>query len=133
MKTTYLVYRQVNGVRRLVVATPAEWDAILKENRGLPAERRRYFIKDCFADGDELDCILEHNARNAEMVPVHIKEKRAYSVGDIMAMLDISRSSAYILIKKDFFRSHKIGNQIRISKVSFDEWLDGVSPTPRDI
>ena len=69
--------------------------------------------------------ILEHN--------VHIKEKRAYSVGDIMAMLDISRSSAYILIKKDFFRSHKIGNQIRISKVSFDEWLDGVSPTPRDI
>lgn len=52
---------------------------------------------------------------------------------DIMAMLDISRSSAYILIKKDFFRSHKIGNQIRISKVSFDEWLDGVSPTPRDI
>ena len=38
MKTTYLVYRQVNGVRRLVVATPAEWDAILKENRGLPAD-----------------------------------------------------------------------------------------------
>ena len=77
--------------------------------------------------------ILEHNARNAEMVPVLFTEKRAYSVGDIMAMLDISRSSAYILIKKDFFRSHKIGNQIRISKVSFDEWLDGVSPTPRDI
>ena len=40
--------------------------------------------------------ILEHNARNVEMVPVHIKEKRAYSVDDIMAMLDISRSSAYI-------------------------------------
>lgn len=77
--------------------------------------------------------MLEHNAHNTETVPVHIKEKRAYSVGDIMAMLDISRSSAYILIKKDFFRSHKIGNQIRISKVSFDEWLDGVSPTPRDI
>ena len=46
---------------------------------------------------------------------------------------DISRSSAYILIKKDFFRSHKIGHQIRISKVSFDEWVDGVSPTPRDL
>ncbi len=48
MKTTYLVYKQVNGVRQLVVATPAEWDAILKENRGLPAERRRYFIKRLF-------------------------------------------------------------------------------------
>lgn len=43
--------------------------------------------------------ILEHNARNAEMVPVHIKEKRAYSVGDIMAMLDISRSSALSNVK----------------------------------
>jgi excisionase family DNA binding protein len=50
-----------------------------------------------------------------------------------MEILDISRSSAYILIQKGFFRSHKIGKQIRISKVSFDEWLDGVSPTPRDI
>ena len=29
MKTTYLVYKQVNGVRQLVVATPAEWDANL--------------------------------------------------------------------------------------------------------
>ena len=77
--------------------------------------------------------MLEHNAHNTETVPVHIKEKRAYSVDDIMTMLDISRSSAYILIKKDFFRSHKIGHQIRISKVSFDEWVDGVSPTPRDI
>mgnify|MGYP000937677744 CR=1 FL=1 len=77
--------------------------------------------------------ILEHNARNVEMVPVHIKEKRAYSVDDIMAMLDISRSSAYILIKKNLFRSFKIGKQLRISKASFDEWLDGVSPTPCDI
>ena len=68
MKTTYLVYRQVNGVRRLVVATPAEWDAILKENRGLPAERRRYFIKDCFADGDELDCMY------IEMTAVEYRE-----------------------------------------------------------
>ena len=68
--------------------------------------------------------ILEHNARNAEMVPVHIKEKRAYSVDDIMEILDISRSSAYILIKKNLFRSVKIGNQLRISKASFDKWLD---------
>ena len=68
--------------------------------------------------------VLEHNARNAEMIPVHIKEKRAYSVDDIMDILDISRSSAYILIKKNLFRSVKIGNQLRISKASFDKWLD---------
>ena len=62
MKTTYLVYKQVDGVRQLVTATQEEWDA--------------------------------------------------------------SRSSAYILIKKNFFRSFKIGKQLRISKASFDEWLD---------
>ena len=64
------------------------------------------------------------NAHNAEKGPIPDNEKRAYSVDDIMAILDISRSSAYILIKKNLFRSVKIGNQLRISKASFDEWLD---------
>ncbi len=66
----------------------------------------------------------ELNAHNAEKSPIPDNEKRAYSVDDIMAILDISRSSAYILIKKNLFRSVKIGNQLRISKASFDEWLD---------
>lgn len=29
MKTTYLVYKQIDGVQRLVPATRAEWDAII--------------------------------------------------------------------------------------------------------
>lgn len=57
MKTTYLVYKQVDGVRQLVVATQKEWDAILKENRRLPLEKRRRFIKDCIEDGEEMDCM----------------------------------------------------------------------------
>ena len=68
--------------------------------------------------------MAELNAHNAEKSPISDNEKRAYSVDDIMAILDISRSSAYILIKKNLFRSIKIGNQLRISKASFDEWLD---------
>lgn len=68
--------------------------------------------------------MAELNIRNAESGPMPDSKKRAYSVDDIMAILDISRSSAYILIKKNLFRSIKIGNQIRISKASFDEWLD---------
>lgn len=68
--------------------------------------------------------MAELNAHNAEKGPIPYNEKRAYSVDDIMAILDISRSSAYILIKKNLFRSVKIGNQLRISKASFDEWLD---------
>lgn len=57
MKTTYLVYKQVDGTRQLVAATQEEWDAIMKRNRGLPMEQRRCFMKDCFPDGDELDCM----------------------------------------------------------------------------
>lgn len=68
--------------------------------------------------------MAELNAHNAEKSPIPDNEKRAYSVDDIMAILDISRSSAYILIKKNLFRSVKVGNQLRISKASFDEWLD---------
>ena len=68
--------------------------------------------------------MAELNAHNAENGPIPDNEKRAYSVDDIMSILDISRSSAYILIKKKLFRSVKIGNQLRISKASFDEWLD---------
>lgn len=68
--------------------------------------------------------MAELSIRNAESRPMPDSKKRAYSVDDIMAILDISRSSAYILIKKNLFRSVKIGNQLRISKSSFDEWLD---------
>ena len=68
--------------------------------------------------------MAELSARNTEKASILDSEKRAYSVDDIMAILDISRSSAYILIKKNLFRSVKIGNQLRISKASFDEWLD---------
>ena len=68
--------------------------------------------------------VAELNTRNTEKTPVFDSEKRAYSVDDIMSILDISRSSAYILNKKNFFRSVKIGNQLRISKASFDKWLD---------
>ena len=52
------------------------------------------------------------------------KEKRTYSIDEIQQILDISRSTAYLLIKRKLFKSVKVGKQIRISKKSFDEWLD---------
>lgn len=72
MKNTYLIYKQVDGVQQLVAATQEEWNAIMKENRGLPTEKRRRFIKDCIEDGDELDCmyievtISEHHEWNSK-------------------------------------------------------------------
>ena len=43
---------------------------------------------------------------------------------EIQDILGISRTSAYNLVKKKVFHSVRIGGSIRISKKSFDEWLD---------
>ena len=51
-------------------------------------------------------------------------EKRAYRVEEIAEMLDIGKSSAYELVKQNPFKIVRIGTTIRISKSSFDEWLD---------
>ena len=53
---------------------------------------------------------------------------RTYKVEDIAAMLNIGRTSAYNLVKEGHFKTVRIGNAIRISKKSFDEWLDTPSP-----
>lgn len=54
----------------------------------------------------------------------HSCEKKVYSVDDLMVILDVSRSTVYNLVKKNLFRSVKLGTQLRISKDSFDEWLN---------
>ena len=51
-------------------------------------------------------------------------ERRTYTVADIAQILGIGRTSAYILVKEGHFKIVRIGNAIRISKRSFDTWLD---------
>lgn len=55
-----------------------------------------------------------------EMLP----DKRTYTVEEVAHILGIGRTSAYILVKEGHFKIVRIGNAIRISKRSFDEWLD---------
>lgn len=58
-------------------------------------------IKEVRGMTDELmeQRIAELNAHRTENTPVFNSEKRTYSVDDIMSILDISRSSAYILLQ----------------------------------
>ena len=53
-------------------------------------------------------------------------ERRTYTVDDIAQIPGIGRTSAYILVKEGHFKIVRIGNAIRISKRSFDEWLDSL-------
>ena len=50
--------------------------------------------------------------------------KRTYTVDEIQDILGIGRTSTYRLISRGVFRSVRIGKNIRISRKSFDEWLD---------
>ena len=50
--------------------------------------------------------------------------QKTYRVEDIMQILDIGRNSAYNLVKENHFKGVRIGTAIRISRKSFDEWLE---------
>lgn len=54
-------------------------------------------------------------------------ERRTYTVEEIAEILNIGRTSAYGLVKEGHFKIVRVGNAIRISKRSFDEWLDAKS------
>ncbi len=53
------------------------------------------------------------------------KFKRSYSVPEIQKMLKVERHTIYKLIKNGSFDAAFIGGKWRISKSSFDKWLDG--------
>ena len=55
-----------------------------------------------------------------------LQETRTYTVEQIAAMLNIGRTTAYQLVKQEEFRIVRIGNAIRVSKKSFDEWLESL-------
>lgn len=92
MKATYLVYKQIDGIRQLVVATQEEWDAILKENRGLPMNQRRCFMKDCFEDGDELDCMY---------IEITAAEYREWNSKNTVAQRKRKAGSSYLFLSLD--------------------------------
>ncbi|MGO5421498.1 helix-turn-helix domain-containing protein [Mediterraneibacter faecis] len=54
-------------------------------------------------------------------------EKRCYTVKDLQDILGVSRPSVYDLLKKNEFRWILVGGKYRISKKSFDAWLDDES------
>lgn len=54
----------------------------------------------------------------------NINEKRCYMVKELQEILGVSRPTVYDLLKKNELIWLQIGTSYRISKKSFDEWLD---------
>lgn len=57
-------------------------------------------------------------------------EKRGYTVKELQEILGISRPTVYELLKRNEFRWIQVGTKYRISKKSFDEWLDKMMENP---
>lgn len=71
------------------------------------------------------DKIAEMNKHTESVAPVFdYYEKRVYTVDEIQDILGISKTTAYQLVKSNVFHSVRVGGQYRISKKSFDAWLD---------
>ena len=90
MKNTFLVLNDPDNPRSgLRVATLAEWDQILKTNRQLPREQRRFFITDSFEDCGEIDCMYiettreEYDKWHSQRVESERKRKRGEEYGRI--------------------------------------------------
>ena len=78
--------------------------------------------------------IREELAQEAETLQIPLKpkaeasESRCYTVPELQVILNISRGSVYELLQRKEFKWFQIGNgRYRISKKSFDQWLDGQS------
>ena len=65
------------------------------------------------------DNFMSTNTTNEKGTP----QSRTYTVNDIAAILGIGRSSAYKLANSGLFKTIRIGNMIRISRKSFEDWL----------
>lgn len=74
------------------------------------------------------DKVQELN-KNIEAQPTPF-EKRTYTVSEIQDILGVGKNAAYAAVKSGEFRVIKVGGSIRISKKSFDAWLDNLDSTP---
>lgn len=65
------------------------------------------------------DNLMSTNTSNEKGTP----QSRTYTVNDIAAILGIGRATAYKLANSGLFKTIRIGNMIRISRKSFEDWL----------
>lgn len=61
---------------------------------------------------------------NSTDTQVTTRDKRTYTVEEIADILGISMRVAYALVHSGQFRSVRVGKCIRVSKSSFDIWLN---------
>lgn len=78
------------------------------------------------------DKILEMNKQPESYKPEIACEKRVYTVEEIMEILGIGKNAVYALVNSKVFHFVKVGGHYRISKKSFNKWLDNLEESGSD-
>ena len=84
------------------------------------------FLADCTWKGVLMAVNGQKNPETGNCYSQEIKDKKTYSVLEIADILQISKSKAYELCRQPDFKVVRLGRTIRISKASFDNWLNNL-------
>lgn len=77
--------------------------------------------------------IKEMNENLEPFKPNVNPNKRVYTCKEIQDILGVSRTTIYHLIESKVFHTVRVGGQYRISKISFDKWLDSQSEINKNV
>lgn len=61
---------------------------------------------------------------SGDVMAANSPQKRTYTVKEVAGLLGVSTKVAYALVKSGQFNYVRVGSAIRVSKSSFDKWLD---------
>lgn len=75
---------------------------------------------------------MNNHIESAPIVMPPMCEKRVYTVEEIMDILNIGKNTAYALVNSGVFHFVRVGGHYRISKKSFDKWLDNLDNESTD-
>ena len=106
----YLNYCKKHGITRNYLVKKEEYDGI---DATIPLEAW------CCGHREEVTMSIDHSSPYKSLAG-----KRTYTVEEIAKILGIGRTAAYSLVHSGVFKAVRIGSSIRVSKVSFDDWLD---------
>lgn len=98
MKTRYLAYGEIEGARTLAEISGAEWYEIIKANKNLPEDKKRWFIRDIIIDGPDSD-VLMIEVTHAEYKQWRCEQQRrrrrcAYSNAFVQISIDVCLDGA---------------------------------------
>ena len=117
---------------RLVESNPAASEDMTESHKQMVAKDEQYNTETTINNN------LLHSPDRANMLSTEVLgqpdttidwplEKRCYTVEDLQVILSCSRETVYALLAAHKFRWFRLGGQrgpYRISRRSFDEWLD---------